>query len=140
MIIDDESPVLDVVGRFGRRAGFDVEAFASGRDALEYLRTHRADVALVDMRMPDLDGAQLLELVRKTSPRTVRIMLSGHAESESVLRALPLVHQFISKPSSPIRGRAWHWRQPGSPAATICLSAAPEVFSNSPQTGHMKSS
>jgi HD-like signal output (HDOD) protein len=53
---------------------------------------------ITDMRMPHIDGLEVLTAVKEKSPRTIRIILSGYAESAVVLAALPLVHQFLSKP------------------------------------------
>ena len=100
MFVDDESAILQSLSNLLRKDRHRWElVFANGGpEAARQLAERSFDVIVTDMRMPELDGAQLLEMVRKSSPRTVRIMLSGHAESEGVLRALPLVHQFISKP------------------------------------------
>lgn len=100
LFVDDESAILASLGNLLRRDRhrWDLVFANGGPEAARLVENVTFDVIVTDMRMPDLDGAQLLELVRKRSPRTVRIMLSGHAESEAVIRALPLVHQFISKP------------------------------------------
>ncbi len=99
VIIDDEAPVLDVVGRFGRRAGFDVEAFASGRDALEFLRTHRADLALVDMRMPDLGGVDVLRMIQEIDPQCQTLLMTGYASVETAVEAIKAgALEYLSKP------------------------------------------
>jgi HD-like signal output (HDOD) protein/ActR/RegA family two-component response regulator len=100
LFVDDEAAILASLSNLLRkdRHRWDLVFANGGPEAAKLLAESSFDVIVTDMRMPDLDGAQLLELVRKESPRTVRIMLSGHAESDAVLRALPLVHQFISKP------------------------------------------
>jgi HD-like signal output (HDOD) protein len=56
------------------------------------------DVVITDMRMPGMDGAQLLELVKAKFPRTVRIILSGQSDRETVLRSVGPSHQYLSKP------------------------------------------
>lgn len=100
LFVDDEAAILASLSNLLRkdRHRWDLVFASGGPEAVRLLGQSSFDVIVTDMRMPDLDGAQLLDLVRKQSPRTVRIMLSGHAESEGVMRALPLVHQFISKP------------------------------------------
>ena len=56
------------------------------------------DVVITDMRMPGMDGAQLLELVRVKFPRTVRMILSGQSDRDSILRSIGPTHQYLSKP------------------------------------------
>jgi HD-like signal output (HDOD) protein len=70
----------------------------SGEAALEKLRAQPFDVVVSDMRMPGMDGATLLNRVKDASPGTARIMLSGHAEREAIVRALPALHQLLAKP------------------------------------------
>jgi YesN/AraC family two-component response regulator len=100
LFVDDEAAILASLSNLLRkdRHRWDLVFAHGGVEAARLIRSSKFDIIVTDMRMPDFDGAQILELVRKESPSTVRIMLSGHADSEPVLRALPLVHQFISKP------------------------------------------
>jgi len=55
-------------------------------------------VVVTDMRMPGMNGAELLEVVQREYPDTIRLILSGQAETESVMKALGVSHQFLSKP------------------------------------------
>lgn len=71
----------------------------SGPEALELLEKVPCDVVVSDMRMPGMNGAQLLNEVLKRYPRTARIILSGYAEREAVARCLGAAHQFLQKPS-----------------------------------------
>lgn len=71
----------------------------SGPEALELLERVPCDVVVSDMRMPGMNGAQLLNEVLKRHPRTARIILSGYAEREAVARCLGAAHQFLQKPS-----------------------------------------
>jgi HD-like signal output (HDOD) protein len=73
----------------------------SGMAALDLLSREPVDVIITDMRMPQMDGATLLTKVQDLYPRVVRIVLSGHAELETALRAVPVAHQFLNKPSEP---------------------------------------
>ncbi len=69
-----------------------------GEAALAELRKEPFDVVVSDMRMPGMDGATLLAKIKQECPRTVRVMLTGHAESEAILRALSSTHQLLAKP------------------------------------------
>ncbi len=73
----------------------------SGPAAIEWLSKHHADAIVSDMRMPGMDGAELLSRVRDTYPDTVRIVLSGHSDQEMTLRSIGPAHQYLSKPCDP---------------------------------------
>lgn len=70
----------------------------SGEEALVHLAGEPFDVIVTDMRMPGMDGPALLRQVKDRYPDVVRIVLSGHSELEAALRAMPIAHQFLSKP------------------------------------------
>src|SRR5262249_35044517 len=67
-------------------------------EALAELKIAPVDIVISDMRMPGLDGASLLAKIKEDYPATARLILSGHAERDAILRALPVAHQFLSKP------------------------------------------
>jgi HD-like signal output (HDOD) protein len=70
----------------------------SAQAALEALKSEPCEVVVTDMRMPGMNGAELLEVVQREYPDTIRLILSGQAETESVMKALGVSHQFLSKP------------------------------------------
>ena len=81
--------------------GHDVsgrDGVGGGEAALDVMKSETCDVVVSDMRMPGMDGAALLKAVQQEYPDTVRIVLSGHTELEAALRAIPVAHQFLSKP------------------------------------------
>jgi HD-like signal output (HDOD) protein/CheY-like chemotaxis protein len=78
-----------------------MEFVLGGQEALCALEAGPFDVIISDMRMPKMDGATLLRIVQERYPATVRIVLSGQAELETALRAVPVAHQFLNKPSEP---------------------------------------
>ena len=100
VFVDDEQGVLDGLQNLLRkqRKQWDMVFALGGPSALTELAKQPADVVVTDMRMPGMDGAALLEKIRDLYPATTRIVLSGHAERESVVRAVPVTHQFLSKP------------------------------------------
>jgi HD-like signal output (HDOD) protein len=74
-------------------------AFAeSGDAALEKLQQKHFDVIVTDMRMPEMDGVELLEQVKKCHPDMIRFVLSGHSDREMIKRSVGTAHQFLSKP------------------------------------------
>ena len=102
LFVDDEPRVLDGLRDMLRkqRRVWDM-VFARGAEAaLEELARAPFDVVVSDMRMPGMDGATFLGRVKELSPATARIVLSGHAEEAMILKALPVCHQYLSKPCS----------------------------------------
>lgn len=103
LFVDDEQQILASLRMVLRRdnARWDMVFADTPELALAELKTQPFDLIVSDMRMPAMDGARLLEIVQERWPATVRFILSGHAERESVLRALPSLHQYLAKPVSP---------------------------------------
>jgi HD-like signal output (HDOD) protein len=76
-------------------------AFAnSGQEALEVMARRPYDVIVSDMRMPGMDGAQLLDEVMRRHPDTIRIVLSGQSDQEQILQSMRPTHQYLTKPCS----------------------------------------
>jgi len=100
VFVDDEAEVLQAMSRSLRdmRNEWNMEFTASGAAALEELSKAPADVIVSDMRMPGMDGWELLADVRKLHPQTVRLVLSGHADARSIMRAVGTAHQYLAKP------------------------------------------
>jgi len=100
IFVDDEPQLLDGLrSRLRRnRKRWEMVFASGGEEGLEQIRSAPFDVVVSDMRMPGMDGATLLEHVKRESPRTARIVLSGYAKMEAAYRALPVAHQFLSKP------------------------------------------
>ncbi|MEZ5100038.1 MAG: response regulator [Thermoleophilia bacterium] len=100
LFVDDEEAVLeglrDALRRF--RDEWEMRFALGGRAALAELEAGAFDVVVSDMRMPDVDGAAVLAEARERQPAAVRIVLSGQTELEQELRALPVAHQFLTKP------------------------------------------
>ncbi len=103
LFVDDEPNILDGLRRMLRSMRNEVTLYfaQSGIEALEIMNTNDIDIIVSDMRMPGMDGAQLLNEVRNRSPHTTRIMLTGQADEDSVMRCINVVHQFLSKPCDP---------------------------------------
>jgi putative nucleotidyltransferase with HDIG domain len=100
IFVDDELNVLQAMRRslHSMKSEWTMDFVLGGAEALTALKTAPADVIVSDMRMPGMDGWQLLTEVRKLYPQTVRLILSGHAEATSIMRAVGIAHQYIAKP------------------------------------------
>jgi len=101
LFVDDEPNVLDGLRNLLRkqRNEWDMLFAPSGEAALAEMEREPVDVVVSDMRMPRMDGAELLRRVKDTYPQTARIVLSGHADRDAISRVISVAHQFLSKPS-----------------------------------------
>ena len=100
LLVDDEPNITKMLKKLLTRARPDwtVVTAESGEQALVLFESTPFDVVVSDMRMPGMDGAELLERIFGLSPQTVRIILSGHAERDARDRALRVAHEFLGKP------------------------------------------
>jgi two-component system response regulator HydG len=99
VVIDDEQGILDVVSRFAQRAGYEAITCASGRDAIARLQTVRADLVMVDLRMPDIGGLDVLRAIREIDPHCQAVLMTGYASVETAVEAIKLgATDYLSKP------------------------------------------
>ncbi len=101
LFVDDEPNVLNGIRRMlhTKRLEWDLHFAKSGEEALSLFDQSPFDVIISDMRMPYMDGAELLSRIAEDHPETIRIILSGHGDRDAILRSIPVTHQYISKPS-----------------------------------------
>ena len=103
LFVDDEVMVLNGLRRalHGMRQEWEMTFVESAAAALEALEQQPYDAIVTDMRMPLMDGAQLLEKIKEDHPDVVRMVLSGQSSREAVFRSIAPAHQFLSKPCDP---------------------------------------
>lgn len=102
LFVDDEVRIIRGIRRmmFDMRSDWEMYFVTSGQEALEIFEREHIDVIVSDMRMPGMDGGELLYKVMEISPETIRIILSGFSEQESTLRTVKVAQQFVSKPTN----------------------------------------
>jgi response regulator RpfG family c-di-GMP phosphodiesterase len=100
LLVDDEPSVLSALRRLFRTQGYQIEQATSGADALALLEQQPVDLVICDMRMPEMDGASLLEAVRIQHPGSVRILLTGYSDIGATVAAINRgeIHRYIAKP------------------------------------------
>ena len=100
VFVDDEPDVLGALRQSLRRERkrWRMRFCEGGSDALDAIQDQTPDVVVTDMRMPKMDGAELLERVRQVAPEAIRIVLSGQSDETQIMRALPVAHQWLAKP------------------------------------------
>ncbi len=102
LFVDDDPTILQGLRRMLRpmRDDWETDFAESGQQALKVMENTPFDLVVSDMRMPVMDGAQLLNEVKNKFPETIRIILSGQAGEDAIMRAAGSMHQYLSKPCS----------------------------------------
>jgi len=99
LVIDDEPGVVAMVERFARGQRFEVIGRAGGRQMLTELPTLKADVALVDLRMPEVGGLDVLRAIHDADSACQVILMTAHATVDSAIEAVKLgALDYLSKP------------------------------------------
>jgi len=101
LIVDDEGGIRQSLGSVLRDEGYVVDAVASGEDCLKSVQKRAYDLVLLDVWLPGMDGMATLEKLRENGPRPAVVMISGHGNIETAVRATKLgALDFIEKPLS----------------------------------------
>jgi response regulator RpfG family c-di-GMP phosphodiesterase len=100
LTVDDEPSVLSALRRLFRLQGYKTLQATSGAEGLELFKANRVDLVISDMRMPEMDGARFLELVREHDASVSRILLTGYADMTATIEAINkgAIHRYIAKP------------------------------------------
>ncbi len=99
LLIDDETVFVEVLAKRLERRGIAVEKAFSGRQAIQLLRHRQVDVVLLDLKMVDMDGIEVLKVIKIVDPDLPVILLSGHGAGEAVHRAMAGgAFDFLAKP------------------------------------------
>ncbi|MBT3387607.1 MAG: sigma-54-dependent Fis family transcriptional regulator [Desulfobacula sp.] len=102
LFVDDEQSILSSLKRIFSDEGYRLLSADSGEDALELLRRHDISAAVIDLKMPQMDGLELLEQVRKSYPCVRVVMLTAHGSIKDAVDALKVgAVDFMEKPFSP---------------------------------------
>ena len=102
MIVDDEPHLRSSLTFWFREEGYDVLSAGSGREALATLTREAPQILLVDIKMPGMDGLEVLRKVRETSPETTVIIMTAYASVETAIQALKDgAYDYIVKPFDP---------------------------------------
>jgi HD-like signal output (HDOD) protein/CheY-like chemotaxis protein len=103
LFVDDEPQVLQGLRRLlhSQSRTWELHFAPGGKEALEMMAVTPMDVVVSDMRMPGMDGVQLLTEVKERFPNAARVALSGHMDKRMIMGSTKVVHQFLSKPCNP---------------------------------------
>ncbi len=99
LVVDDDRAILTLIGSVALAEGFDVATTVDGTDALQQLSTRPADLVLVDLRMPNVTGLEVLRAIREVNSRSRVVLMSGHATIDSAVMAVKLgAMDYLTKP------------------------------------------
>lgn len=100
LLVDDEPNILSALTRLLRPNGYRILRAGSGREGLELLAQNEVGVIMSDQRMPEMTGVEFLRTVKERHPDTVRIVLSGYTELNSITEAINqgAIYKFLTKP------------------------------------------
>ncbi|NOY52199.1 MAG: response regulator [Deltaproteobacteria bacterium] len=99
LLVDDEVHVRDGLSEILQQEGFYVETAGDGREALSLSVNKKFDLMITDIKMPEMDGMQLLDEIQKVNPGIRVIMVTAFGDVETYLKSMQLgAHEYINKP------------------------------------------
>jgi len=99
VIIDDEKIVCNRLKRVFSKEGYEVVAFLRGQEALKYITLNHPAIVLLDLKLPDIDGLEILEKIKSISPETEVIIMTGYASIETAVEAIKKgAFHYLTKP------------------------------------------
>lgn len=100
LLVDDEQGIVKALTRVFRQENYEIVTASGGKDGLDKFAEGPVHLVISDFMMPGMNGAQFLHEVKQRSPETIRIMLTGHANTDAVMGAINegAVYKFILKP------------------------------------------
>jgi len=102
LVVDDDKSILRAFTRILQKNGYEVDVAETGKEALEKAETGRYDLTLVDVRLPDIDGTDLLPKMQNTMHEAVKIMITGFPSLENGVKALDEgADAYLVKPVKP---------------------------------------
>ncbi|MEQ1681132.1 MAG: sigma-54 dependent transcriptional regulator [Nitrospira sp.] len=99
LVIDDEQSLRDVLSIMLKRAGYAVTSAMDGEEAIELLNKEIFDLVITDLRMPKIDGMEVLKAVKSASPETVVLIITAFASADSAVEAMKQgAYDYLTKP------------------------------------------
>lgn len=99
LIVDDEQSMLDFLSLMLKREGYEIITANSGQKAREIIKKEKVDLIISDIKMPDIDGIELLKIIKEIIPDANVILITAYASTQTAIQALKLgAYDYISKP------------------------------------------
>jgi DNA-binding response OmpR family regulator len=102
LIVDDDKSILRILTRILQKQGYSTHTAETGREAEEMINNQSYDLALIDVKLPDTDGVDLLQRIQAAKPNMIKIILTGFASMDSGIKALNAgADAYLVKPVEP---------------------------------------
>jgi len=102
LIVDDNEGILETLSAILKEKGYDTDTAKNGIEAIQKSKAKFFNLALLDIRLPDIEGTKLLTKMKETKPKMVKIMITGYASLENAVEALNLgADAYVMKPVDP---------------------------------------
>ncbi len=102
LLVDDDKSILRILTRILQKQGYGVRTAETGREAEEMINSQSYDLALIDVKLPDTDGVDLLQKIQVTRPNMIKIILTGFASMDNGIKALNSgADAYLVKPVEP---------------------------------------
>jgi len=88
LIVDDEESIRKTLGAILKEEGYDVRAAKNGKEAIEKSNNEFFNLALIDIRLPDMEGTELLTAMKETTPKMVKIIVTGYPSLHNAIEAV----------------------------------------------------
>jgi len=99
LVVDDEPMVRNVLEQLLQRKGYNIKGVSSGKEALEFIKSNRVELVVSDIAMQEMNGFELLQVVKKAYPQVGVVMMTGYGDAYSVREALNLgADEYMTKP------------------------------------------
>jgi len=99
LVIDDDEGIRKVVAEALKSEGYSVETASTGKEAVEKSQTNFYNLALIDIRLPDMEGTKLLTSMKETTPEMIKIILTGYPALQNTIDAVNKgAHSYLVKP------------------------------------------
>ena len=102
LVVDDDTTFLKLITRILQQEGYQVDSVETGQEALEKTKENYYSLVLVDRKLPDADGVELLNKIEDTDPKIRKIIFTGFPSIDNIQEAISFgAHAYLTKPIDP---------------------------------------
>ena len=102
LIVEDDSNIRETLSALLQKKGYSTDTAKNGQEAIEKSKTKYFNLALLDIKLPDMESTKLLTTMHETSPKMVKIMITGYPSLENAVEALNMgADAYVMKPVNP---------------------------------------